>query len=385
MRSVDLFINSYPEDGACDEGPGYWAHATGKMYEYLALLERASGGKVNLFDDELIKNMGRYIYRAYIGNGDNYINYADASLRIHHDPGLIYRYGVHIRDKTMMEFGAYLMETTDFGKRVGRDKLSESLENFFYVEGIEEVKKREPFIPDYYFPDTDLVIARDHEGDGKGFYFSAKGGTNAENHNHNDVGSFMLYFDGQPILIDVGVGSYTRQTFGPDRYGIWTMQSSYHNLPVINGVPQHEGKDYRARNSTFEESGGGVTYATDISGAYPEEAGVRNWIRKYKLQRGRHFLIEDVFDFIENKGNTKIHFMSKVPCRTPDKGVVELMGDGYTLQMKYDHRKLSVAVEDIQLEDDRLRRTLGDEIYRIVFSFLDDSRTGTISFDVTKK
>ena len=38
-----------------------------------------------------------------------------------------------------------------------------------------------------------------------------------------------------------GVGTYTRQTFSSERYTIWTMQSNYHNLPMINGVPQKYG------------------------------------------------------------------------------------------------------------------------------------------------
>ena len=38
-------------------------------------------------------------------------------------------------------------------------------------------------------------------------------------------------------------GTYTKQTFGKDRYTIWTMQSNYHNLPMINGVPQKFGQE----------------------------------------------------------------------------------------------------------------------------------------------
>ncbi|MBQ8969943.1 MAG: heparinase II/III family protein, partial [Lachnospiraceae bacterium] len=46
---------------------------------------------------------------------------------------------------------------------------------------------------------------------------------------HNDVGSFTLYKEGKPFLIDLGVETYTKKTFSEDRYEIWTMQSAYHN------------------------------------------------------------------------------------------------------------------------------------------------------------
>ena len=41
-------------------------------------------------------------------------------------------------------------------------------------------------------------------------YLSAKGGNNGESHNHNDVGSFVLYCDGKPAVIDVGTGVYEK-------------------------------------------------------------------------------------------------------------------------------------------------------------------------------
>lgn len=38
LRSVDKFINYYHEDGGCDEGPSYWSHAGGKLFDVLELL-----------------------------------------------------------------------------------------------------------------------------------------------------------------------------------------------------------------------------------------------------------------------------------------------------------------------------------------------------------
>ncbi len=46
MRSVDQFINYYKDDGACEEGPAYWSHAGGMLYNYLSLLKQATGGGI---------------------------------------------------------------------------------------------------------------------------------------------------------------------------------------------------------------------------------------------------------------------------------------------------------------------------------------------------
>ena len=66
MLCLDNFINIYPEDGGCDEGPGYWGHAGGSLFDCLDLLYSATDGKIDIFDHPLIRNIGSYIAKAYI-------------------------------------------------------------------------------------------------------------------------------------------------------------------------------------------------------------------------------------------------------------------------------------------------------------------------------
>ena len=105
MRSVDQFINFYKPDGGCDEGPSYWGHAGGAMFEYLEMLGTATGGSIDIFDREIIRNIGRYIYRAHIAY-PYVINFADASSRSSGRPGIVYRYGKSIQDPVMQSYGA---------------------------------------------------------------------------------------------------------------------------------------------------------------------------------------------------------------------------------------------------------------------------------------
>ena len=107
----------------------------------------------------------------------------------------------------------------------------------------------------------------------------ALGGHNAESHNHNDVGNFVVYLDGNPVLIDVGVESYTAKTFSSKRYEIWTMQSAFHNLPTINGVMQAAGRQYEARDVSFHADDAAAEFSADLAAAYPKEAAVEKWRR----------------------------------------------------------------------------------------------------------
>nr|MBI1229991.1 heparinase [Cytophagales bacterium] len=386
MESVDLFINSYPDDGSCSEGPSYWAHAGGKMFDYLELLDTYLAEGVGVvFDHELIKNMGRYIYRSYISNGDYYINFADAAFRINHHPGRIYNYGQRISDPVMVSFAAFLMKNLAFHEKTVSGRIGESMRDLFDQDGWEKVTPEEPLIAQYYFPNLDAAIARDRAGTNEGFYFAAKGGSNGEQHNHNDVGSCMLFYNGHPVLLDVGVGTYTRETFSPQRYSIWTMQSNYHNLPLINGIGQSPGGSFRAINSSFNVRGNSVTYSTDISNAYPKEADVREWQRSYTLNRGSKFIVRDSFSLVANRGNTAIHYMTGLPVRLVQPGIVEFVGEDFIMEAKYDPAQVEAAVESIPLEDPKLIQNHGDELSRIVLTWKEKGIRGDLKLEVTAK
>ena len=91
-------------------------------------------------------------------------------------------------------------------------------------------------------------------GIGGGLTLAVKGGHNGEHHNHNDVGSFVVASDGVPVIVDAGRPTYTAQTFGPDRYDIWTMQSGWHNVPVIGGARAAPGRRVRGRATSRSRS-----------------------------------------------------------------------------------------------------------------------------------
>ena len=151
MRSVDRFINYYHDDGGCEEGPSYWSHAGGKLFEVLELLYKVSDGKIDIYGDPLIANMGRYIYRAYIAD-PYFINFADASARIHTLPGIIYRYGKRISDPNMTGFGAFLADSYNMQDQVMIGKIESSLENLMNVEEILNAEAKEPLISEFWLP-----------------------------------------------------------------------------------------------------------------------------------------------------------------------------------------------------------------------------------------
>ena len=381
MQSVDLFINSYPDDGGCNEGPSYWSVAVGYMYDYLSLLKTFSGGAIDICKKDIITEMGRYIYKLYIGNGVNYVNFADAPPRITHGGVRIMRYGKDIGDSDMQEFGAFLAkEVNNFGMKAISGEVVSALMDVFEYDS--EVPGKEILVGETYMPDLQVAVGRDMKNSKEGFFFAAKGGNNAEQHNHNDVGSFILYYDSKPVLVDPGVGTYTRQTFSGSRYDIWTMQSGYHNLPVINGVMQKAGGDFKAKDSAFKSTSSQVEFSTDISSAYPEEARVSKWIRKYSLKRGKSFSINDNYSLKGTCEGTKIMFITPLDCA--DKGgKVALEGKDLHLNLGYSQSQVSCTIEEIQMDDSRLESIWGKMLYRIVFDVKSKKAENEITFIVS--
>ena len=335
INSLDKFLNGYPDDGGCDEGPSYWGAAGALLYECLEVLKDATGGKFDVFDNPLVQNMGKYFYKVNI-HAPYFINFADADATTSGSPPVVYRYGKAIRDPLMQQFGAYLASLAKWGEHTPTGKICDQVKSLLLLDEISDAEKKEALVADFWFPDTEIAGARDREGSFMGFFFGAKGGFNAESHNHNDVGSCLMYYDGKPCLIDLGREEYVAKTFGPQRYEIWTMQSGYHNLPVINGTDQKDGAEFRAVNSRFSANPKTATFSTDIAGAYPSEARVRSWVRSYTLSRGKSFVIKDRYELTEQTGRpTSANFITYCRATVVKPGLIRLDGDGFSLNMAF--------------------------------------------------
>lgn len=378
MTSVDKFINYYHSDGACEEGPSYWGHAPGKLYDYLQLLYYSTGGKVSIFDQPIIKNMGEYIAKSYVGNGW-VVNFADASAKGGGEPGMIFRYGKAVGSQEMQRFAAYLFERDGKVNRfnAGRD-LFRTFENLKYQNELEKVKPVTSQATSTWYPETEFCYMRNSNG----FFLAAKGGYNAESHNHNDMGSFSLYLNNTPMIIDAGVGTYTRQTFSSERYTIWTMQSNYHNLPMINGIPQSPGPQFRSKNVKFDSAKS--IFSLDLAGAYPEEASVEKWQRTYQLNAKSGLIIQDEFKLKQAKKANQINFLTWGKPDITTSGVVILDKEGQKLRLIYDASLFEPTVETITLPDKRLSNVWGEQIYRLSLNAKKTPLSGKYKINITQ-
>jgi len=370
MRSLDAFLATYPPDGCCDEGPSYWSAAGGGLHECLELLHMASEGRIDVFGESIVRDIGAYIYKAHI-HGDYFVSFADCDARSNPGGEGAYRYGRNVGDEKLARLGASLPAGGLPGTGIWFNLYGYAMNLLREKERTNAGgDRRAPYVRDVWFADTQVMAAREREGDVRGLYVAAKGGHNAESHNHNDVGNFLLFADGFPLFVDLGTEEYSAKTFGPERYSLWYLQSQYHNLPTANGALQASGEARRAKEVAYRSDDGGAELAMDISEAYVPEAGLGSWTRTVRLNRGSRAEVVVADDFASRDGAPLAIFHSLItPCepKVVDEGRLSFeYAEGRFAELDYDAEKLEAGVEKLDFMDDRLRRSWGERMYRVV-------------------
>lgn len=368
VRCLDNFLNGYADDGGCDEGPGYWSRAGASLFDCLELLGRGSGGALDGLSLPLVHQIGLYICRAHIHN-EWYTNFADAPARVYPAGDLVYRFGQRVDDKTMMGHGAFCAFYRDEAGIPG-DSIGRQLPALFHLAELRKAPRAQALLREAWLAGIQVMTARAQDGSPRGLYLAAQGGHNAESHNHNDVGNFLVYANGVPAIIDVGVETYTAKTFSSKRYEIWTMQSAYHNCPTIDGVMQSPGRQFAASEVSYQPG----ELRMNIATAYPKEAGLESWRRTFRLDRERNqVVIRD--DYALARAAKEITLTLMTPCRVSLEAPGKLSLAG-TLRVEYDPA-LTPAVEEIPLEDSRLRGAWGERLYRILLRATNPAQRAT--------
>ena len=292
---LDRYLDIIPEDGGCDEGPGYWNMAGGSLMDFLEFLEKLTGGDsvaegsgehsawtAPLLQETKIRNLLCFPRNAALGGGW-FANFADSDARPMISGERLQAAGERLGDNSLIRLGARMRGSL-------RDQLSDlphltrALKLIFHPAPAENGGEAETY-GDVWLPDLQMRIVRRGT-----FVLACKGGHNGENHNHNDVGSFILTAEGEPEIVDAGNMLYSAKTFSSRRYTLWNVRAAYHNLPLIGSFEEKEGTEYAARNAETTENG----FSLDLAAAYEKAAGIRSLRRTFALDEDGLILTDDI-------------------------------------------------------------------------------------------
>jgi hypothetical protein len=368
MRSIDKYINFVKPDGWCDEGPSYWGVAGAKVFKALDMLYESTQGKVNVFDQSIIKNLGKYVYSAYIGDG-YYVNFGDAAVKNTYDISLIFKWGEYIGDQKMMGFAAFLAKKS----------------NYIADEQINNYKPWEALQTSFWFKDNQIGGGHDSDTSSDGFYFVAKGGVNHKSgHSHNDIGTCIVHYNNQPILIDAGKLFYTKDSFGEKRYTFWPTRSDYHNVPTINGFEQWAGEQFAAKDVQFKSDDFQMKFSVDISQAYPKEANVNHWNRVYILTRRKDLRIQDHYKLTKLTGISYLNFLTKCKVIKLKNGILKFTSGTTTVRLYYDDKVLEPIIDEFDVNDKTVEVSWGKRLTHLRFKILSSELENNIELVLKK-
>lgn len=363
--SLDAFLKDYGDDGACEEGALYYRHAGLCLFNALDLLGSAAPEAFSpLWGALKIRNIAEYIVNVHV-DGQHYFNFADCSAVTERCGAREFLFGGAVGSKLLTDFAAgdgVQDEAADLPDEIN---LFYRVQAAFATADMRAYRTQGLHKTDIFYPSIGLMVARDDR-----FALAVKAGDNGDSHNHNDIGSFTVYRDGEPLLIDVGVESYTAKTFSPRRYEIWTMQSAFHNLPTFGGVMQQDGAQFAARDVVVSLDPAEARIEMEIAGAYPAAAGLRNYRRTVRLIKGRGIEVDDHFD--GDLPATLSLMLAQRPAVAPGTltldGLcnIEIAGAG------------KLEVEEIAISDPRLLKAWPSRLYRVLLPITGSRLTLTI-------
>ncbi|OME00920.1 MULTISPECIES: heparinase II/III family protein [Paenibacillus] len=269
-RAMLYYLEGFGEDGACLEGLGYWNYGFGYFTYYSDLLCSRSTGRLDWFNQEKVAQIARFQQKCFI-DGSHVANFSDSVPQVLVHMGLSHYLAEVCTDVERPPSALRAPYTEDHCSR-----FAPAFRNLIWTRaGKEDEAWR---AASYYLPDAAWLVSR-HVSEAGSFGFAAKGGHNAEPHNHNDLGHFILSGRGEIYASDLGSGEYTADYFGAGRYQYDCNGSQGHSLPIIDGQYQLAGRAFSSTvlHASAEEND---ELTLDLTQAY-QVTGLQSLIRSF--------------------------------------------------------------------------------------------------------
>jgi hypothetical protein len=273
LKAVQGAMANFGPDGSWNEGPGYWGYTLQYTSYYLGALQSALGTMAGLEKSPGLSQAG--IFRIYFtGPTGRTFNFADAHDGAGSAPSMF-----------------WLARTFNCGVCAWhhrQEARGSAMDLIWYCpEG--QGPAASGLAPCKYFRKDDVVFLRSAWEDPLALWVGFKGGDNAANHSHLDIGSFVMDALGQRWACDLGSDDYNMPAyFGNKRWTYYRLKTESHNTLLINN--ENQPSKAKAPIVAFAATGRDASAVADLAQAYPMAKSV---LRGIAMQDGRRILIQD--------------------------------------------------------------------------------------------
>lgn len=330
IGTMESYLSGFDKDGITTEGLGYWSYGFSFYVYFAELLKERTQGKLDLMTkSDLIRKIAEIPLFLQFPDG-TMINFSDT-------PGNIWygEYGLLSRLSKTFDINEYKLPE---GISIFKDhtsKWSIISRNLFWGLDSNSSTSYVPKTGCFYFPESQWLIDRRVDGTKKFYAFAAKGGNNGEPHNHNDLGNFILHFNGDTLFCDLGAPEYTKQFFSKERYDFLHASSRGHSVPIINGKTQEAGSNYNAKVVNFDDKDETVL-TLDLTNAY-KISQLNNFTREYIWYHSNYELeINDNFTLSETNNTIEEVFITQGVVEFVEAGVLLIKGEKSSAKLFYD-------------------------------------------------
>lgn len=338
-RSLRIAQGLYAPDGGYPEGPSYWNYGTTYYVLALAMLNSALGHDLGLSDHPGFARSALFRMQV-LGPTGLAFNYGDTITRLGATAALTW---IARRFDQSAAF--------THARRVLAETLAESdapRDRFLPLHALwfPTIQKTSTPLPldEQFHGASELALFRSAWNDRHALFVGLKAGSNAANHAHLDLGSFVLDADGVRWAVDLGRDDYNLPGyFGSERWSYFRLNNHSHNTLTLDGKIQRP--TAVAPIIHYESTPARALAVTDLSAAYTGSATQVK--RAVALLERARVQVED--DLRGLAAGTKVHWAMATDA------TIAFADDGRSATLKQDNAQL--RVELISPKDARFSAT----------------------------
>jgi hypothetical protein len=268
LNSLRVFLDTaFEEDGSSTEGVAYWHYGLINFVALAEMLRARTKGRIDLLNSDQMRRIAAYPAKMQL-SGSWFASFSDCDEQVRFNPGIIAKLAERTGERSLLNLLARPAEP-------GSDwRLTMMLRNMLWWDGHQPNSSA---ISDAVLPKGGVVRFVASRPQAPPIVLTIKAGHNGENHNQNDVGSFIVHVDGENLLTDPGRGLYSRAYFSDRRYENIFANSYGHSVPRIftrqAGQLQAAGREYAGELVDVQQAPSGqgaLKQATvEFARAYP--------------------------------------------------------------------------------------------------------------------
>lgn len=322
FNSLRHFLNiAFEADGGSNEGVAYWNYGLMNVIALSELLHARSNGAIDLLSSEHMRTIAAYPAKMQL-SGSHFAAFSDCDETLSFHPGILTRLMQRTGETSLNNLLVQTIEPREHWR------LTMMLRNLVWWDGI---RPEQALLEDAILPDCGVARMSSAIADGTPLVVAIKAGHNAENHNQNDIASFVVHIDGENLLTDPGRGLYSRHYFGPQRYDNIFANSYGHSVPRVAGQLQSQGRKHSGQLFGIADTEHGKCISVEFAQAYPDKL-LHSLQRQICLDEQGRILLSDSFAYSSTAIELEEAFISWLPI-TLEGNRAHIQGQRHSLEL----------------------------------------------------